>query len=333
MDCYSLKEEEADPLEFEGFDKERELQDLVDVRRNILPIDVSDKNVAVREFMAIDNLILGSDAGIYVLEDKLARNTTKRKVLSQALDYSTELQKVPADEFLEEIEERAGYNFVSDWFEDSGDEDYFREKLQYNLRNGFLTVVVVMDEISEKLREKVRFVNRSSAYDILLVEVRRLERDGEDLVFVSSYGGEVEESYTHPRKEAISFDEFVKKCAENDEREEAVSYVSALKTLAPKMGVEIERKPGSIGIKDNLLRWTKSGSPLAVWIHPEDYEDVRDRLEDAPENWADRIEIKEKIDEDKPFGKAADIEMKGADESDIRKLVRFFAENLDFEPA
>lgn len=327
MDCYSIDGEKAEDLEVKGFDKEKELQALVDRHRNVLPVDIPNRNVAVKEFLAIDNLILDSKADIYILEDKLARNTTKREVLSQALDYATELQKVPADEFLERLENRTGKDFVEEWFDESKEKDLFKEKLRYNLQKGFVTILIVMDEISEKLREKTRLVNRSSDYKLKLVEISPVSHEDDQLLFVNSYGEKVKSSISPPNREAISYDEFIDRKTEQGLNEQAVAFVSCIKTISEKTNLEIKRQPKRIGLKGTFLQWPTNFPVIKACSTSEHFEEILDYLKDAPSHLKDKMEFsKRELEDGESWGKIADIHPEKMDEQEIKDLVKFAAE-------
>lgn len=189
--------------------QEDELQRYISDNPDSLPLDDIKDNprllVVGREFDTnsgpIDVLALDGDGDIYVIETKLYKNPDKRLVIAQMLDYGAALAKTygSGDDFLHEIdrilvESKAGgigkrlktlYKF------DGEKVTQTQEQIKRNLSDGNLKFVVLMDRLSERLRDLILFINQKSRFNIYAVEMEFYQHDGMEIVIPKLYGAEV----------------------------------------------------------------------------------------------------------------------------------------------
>ncbi|MEO9294443.1 MAG: hypothetical protein ABI347_02455 [Nitrososphaera sp.] len=163
------------------------------------------KTLAFREFPtrvtgSIDLLALDRDGDIYVIETKLDRNTTKREVIAQALDYSAALwYHYAEEEFLGEIQQLTEQEFkvsfedkVLSFFSFTVEEiSAFTEQIKSNLRNGNFKIVVLMDRLDDRLKEMINFMNQKSKFTIYSIEVEQYKVNQLEIIIPKSFGTEV----------------------------------------------------------------------------------------------------------------------------------------------
>jgi len=161
--------------------------------------------VIAREFETssgpIDALAVDADGDIYIVETKLYRNTDKRKVVAQALDYGASLWRGAGDLdlFLErldkEVEKKYHKGFeekVSEFF-NLDEESYstLLDGVQQNLNTGTLRFVIMMDTMDERLKDLIVYVNQTSNFDIYGVELDFYEYEDKEIMIPRIFGVEM----------------------------------------------------------------------------------------------------------------------------------------------
>lgn len=321
-------------VESRALKDEGELQRLFEQHTNLIPTDMDSRRRAIREFPTdagpIDHVVVDATGEVLVLETKLARNTDRRTVIAQAIDYAAQLTKFGPHSFLERAQERAGEDFARGWFQASGARDDFLRNLETNLRQGRLTMLIVMDEADDRLKDAVRFLNRATHFSCLLAEVRVTIAAGQELVSVDVYGEEMveEKSGAEGRSRTMTPDLFVQRLAERGLEAEATAFLAALEWAEDLGGKPWASPPGYglwqvPGIGYNYLQWQLDRDKIDVWASADVYERMREYLETITSPWAERIETRS-LDEDKKYGKMAYIEVNGATEAEFKQLFDFY---------
>lgn len=212
----------AQKIEESHFGLEDKLQEYVKNNPDIVPIyDIQEGAkllVVAREFSTnsgpIDALGLDQDGNIYVIETKLYKNPDKRTVLAQALDYGASLWRHSGDttEFIQaitrKVEEQFGMSLeekLGDFFEVE-DVVYLVETISKNLKNGNIKFVILMDQVNDRLKDLVTYVNQNSRFDIYAVDLQYYKHDQFEIVIPKLHGAEVKKSVTSNTGETLRFD-------------------------------------------------------------------------------------------------------------------------------
>jgi len=206
----------AELVERSTFRNEAMLQEYIHKNPESIPVCELEEDkkllVAAREFLTnsgpIDALAVDKDGDLYVVETKLYRNTDKRAVLAQALDYGASLWKHSADynEFVGILDRGCrkafGVDFrqkAMDFFEiDDEQTEAMMESLRSNLNEGIIKFVIVMDSIDERLKDLILYVNQNSKFDIYAVELDYYEYEEYQIIIPRLFGVEVRKPL--PRK-------------------------------------------------------------------------------------------------------------------------------------
>lgn len=189
--------------------QEDDLQRYIAENPDSLPLDDIKENpkllVVGREFDTnsgpIDVLALDGDGDIYIIETKLYKNPDKRLVIAQMLDYGAALAKTygSGDDFLRKIdrilvESKAGglgERLKTLYKLDDEGSAQTQEQIKRNLADGNLNFIVLMDRLSERLRDLILFINQKSRFNIYAVEMEFYQHDGMEIVIPKLYGAEV----------------------------------------------------------------------------------------------------------------------------------------------
>jgi hypothetical protein len=153
-----------------------------------------------------DIVLVGSDGILTIVETKLSRNPeARREVVAQLLEYAAYLSEWT----IFEIQQRAEEFFRSDkchpehrgrpfdqvletFLENSGTDEginSFKGKIEQNLRQGRIRLIVAVDEVGEQAQKIVTFVNSYSSFDIYLLQISAFEdSDGRRIFVPSLYG-------------------------------------------------------------------------------------------------------------------------------------------------
>lgn len=140
------------------------------------------------------------DGNLYVVETKLYKNPDKRTLVAQALDYGASLWR------------HADFNDLVSTFDQTAEKQWkmpFRDKLaeffsfeaagtdllidamRRNLSDGKLKFVVLMDELEDRLKDLITYVNENSQFDIYAVQIEYYRHEEYEIVIPKLYGTEV----------------------------------------------------------------------------------------------------------------------------------------------
>jgi len=187
VECVSLR---PIPLEKKVLE-ETWLQNLLDRNPDILPIS----SILGREISTpsgpIDNLFLSQDGYLVVVETKLWRNPeARRQVVAQILDYAGQLRRWRYSDIDEIWRKRNGSNgsMWEDLKPEGFDEHSWIERINFNLSEGRMTLLIVGDGIRSEARTLAEAIagHPDFQFRLGLIERRLFELDdGRVLVFPS----------------------------------------------------------------------------------------------------------------------------------------------------
>ena len=198
------------------FRNEAAIQDFINKNPDTIPIYELDEEkkllVVAREFATnsgpIDALALDQNGDIYIIETKLFKNPDKRTVVAQALDYGAALWRHLVDftEFLERLDTECRSKFsqsfeerFTKYFELDVDQySFVIQAIRQNLNDGNLKFVILMDEIDERLRDMIVYVNQNSQFDIYAVQLRYYRHEKFEIVIPKLFGVEVKKKIKGP---------------------------------------------------------------------------------------------------------------------------------------
>ncbi len=200
---------DAEKVEKSSFDKEDDLQKYIYDNPESIPLyDIKEDIrllILAREFPTnsgpIDAIGIDREGEIYIIETKLYKNSDKRTVVAQALDYGAALWKHSNDfnEFLSIIDRSIQKVFnlsinekLKEYFSLSEEELVsLLEKVKGNLDDGVLRFVILMDKLDSRLKDLILYVNQNSQFDIYAVELEYYKHREYEIIIPKIYGAEV----------------------------------------------------------------------------------------------------------------------------------------------
>jgi len=197
-------------LKKQDFENEDWLQDYINKVSDSIPLYGEDTKLFIidREFSTksgpIDALGIDVAGQIYVIETKLDRNSDKRHIIAQLLDYGASLwSKTSFDEFFNDVDSRVNKNFgmsfnqkIREFFETDDDDKISSiiDNMRGNLSDGIFKFVILMDKIEEKLKDLVLFINQSSNFKVHAVELEHYKFNDYELIIPKLFGAEVKKT-------------------------------------------------------------------------------------------------------------------------------------------
>jgi len=203
---------EAKKIDKSDFEKENYLQNLIHESPESIPVYeiAEDKKlfVVAREFYTesgpIDALAIDQDGDIYVVETKLYKNPDKRTVVAQALDYGASLWKHTNDfdEFIniinKEVQDKFGMSFQEKaktfFVIDEEQTNLMLENMRFNLKDGNIKFVILMDSMDERLKDLIIYVNQNSQFDIYAVQLEYYKFEEYEIMIPKIFGVEVKKN-------------------------------------------------------------------------------------------------------------------------------------------
>jgi hypothetical protein len=202
----------AEP-EITGHKSEDALQELLATSPDLLPGDETGLPMAVaRELPVsagrIDLVGVDVEGELTLCECKLATNPgIRREVVGQLIEYAGSLRGMSFGDFTDRFEARTGTPLAEAVAEIAGegfDEESFESQVAQNLDSGRFRLVIVVDRISEALRQTVVYLNDHLDAAVLALELAYL-RDGEvEILLPAVYGAESAARKKHDRKQAVA---------------------------------------------------------------------------------------------------------------------------------
>ncbi len=204
----SKKGKNAIKIDKSGFSQETDLQKYIFENPESIPWDEIQEDleffVLGREFSinagSIDILGVDREGNIYIIETKLYKNTDKRRVIAQVLDYGASLWafydnpedwiqrinqrliKDTGDGFLESLADKFGTS------EEASDE--IIQAVKQNLVNGSFRFLVLMDTVPSSLKDLILFINQNSQFTIYAVELEYYQHDDFEILIPHLFGTE-----------------------------------------------------------------------------------------------------------------------------------------------
>ncbi len=205
-------EEGTRKIEESKFEAESKLQEYIYDNPEVLPIEDIEEDIpfiiAAREVSTnsgpIDALGLDKNGNVYVIETKLYRNSDKRKVMAQVMDYGAALWKHTNDynEFMKDLRNRYRDKFdeeldeelVSIFDMEEEELEEYLDEVKQNLDDGEFRFVILMDQVSSRLKDLILFMNQNSRFDVYAVELDHYKFDDYKISIPKIYGTEVKKS-------------------------------------------------------------------------------------------------------------------------------------------
>lgn len=196
----------ATKLERVPVNEEVELQTFIADNPECLPVDQIQEDlkllIVAREFPtdvgSIDALGIDQEGDVYVIETKLYKNSDKRRVVAQVLDYGASLWHTyqHSAEFKTKLSGVAETTLKStllkqlqDFFEvESDDADQLLDTVTENVRRGRFRFVVLMDHIDDHLKDLLAFLNTNSQFTIFGVELEFYRMDESTIAIPRLFG-------------------------------------------------------------------------------------------------------------------------------------------------
>ncbi|MFW6065148.1 MAG: hypothetical protein ACOC8Y_06200 [Candidatus Natronoplasma sp.] len=270
------KDNETRKIEESKFEAETKLQEYIYNNPEILPIEEIEEDtpfiIAAREVPTnsgpIDAVGLDKNGNIYVVETKLYSNSDKRKVMAQVMDYGAALWKHTNDfgEFMKTLRNRYRNKFdeeldnelLSTFDIDEEEMEEYLEEVKQNLDDGKFRFVILMDQVTSRLKDLILFMNQNSRFDVYAVELDHYTFDDYKISIPKMYGAEVkksvgssskrkswdEESFFEELQKNVDDSEYskVKKIFEETRDLGEISYGTGINTGSITLRVQTEDK-------------------------------------------------------------------------------------------
>jgi hypothetical protein len=178
------------------FALERNLQDYICSHPEAIPVEDKRLLVVARELQtesgAIDAFAVDTDGDLYVVETKLYKNPDKRTVVAQARhadfkDLVSTFDQTAATQWKMPFRDKLAEFFA---FEEA-DADLLIDAMRRNLSDGRLKFVILMDELEDRLKDLITYVNENSQFDIYAVQIEYYRHEEYEIVIPKLYGTEV----------------------------------------------------------------------------------------------------------------------------------------------
>ncbi len=260
------------PVEKRYYDDEAHLQNLLTDDVNILPLDevgYDTKFVTIGKEVGLQNgsldvLAVSPQGHVALIETKLDKNPeVKRTVVGQILGYAAYLW----NKSYEDIENNYFRKFLSqqkisfsgslvDYIkeklgDDSIFEAEFKEGLEKRLRLGSFTLLIVVDQVNQELRDIANYLNDRTGQEIdFYVIEMELVGDKQEQFLVPRLANPPRKNVTFSSEKSRSIDSYDRTPISKDEFYSKLSKQGLL--LAKKL-IELE---GESGIK---IAWRKNG--------------------------------------------------------------------------
>jgi hypothetical protein len=215
-----------------GFDLEDNLQEYIHHNPDVIPLyDIKDDIrlcVLAREFATsagpIDAVGVDRDGELYIIETKLYRNSDKRKVVAQVLDYAASLwtQYRSAEAFINDLDAHIQKHdntdltsVLSGFFAlEDGEDRQLIEDIKSTLTGGSFKLVVLMDALHQQLKDLIVYINQNSEFDIFAVELEHYKHDDMEITIPKLFGAQIKKDITHSTKSLPDDQSFIQAYAD-----------------------------------------------------------------------------------------------------------------------
>lgn len=199
----------AKKIDKQPFEYENNLQKYIDDNPLSIPLYEIKEDIRVlilaREFSTnsgpIDALGIDNDGDIYIIETKLFKNADKRTVVAQALDYGASLWKSSiefgrfiesTDKYLQKKENKnTKEKIINEFNFDENQTELLLEKIKENLNHGNFKFIILMDQIDDRLKDLILFVNENSKFDIYAVQFDFYKFEENEIIIPKLFGAQV----------------------------------------------------------------------------------------------------------------------------------------------
>jgi hypothetical protein len=210
--------------EITGHKSEDELQALLATSPDLLPGSETGLAMAVaRELRVatgqVDVVGVDVEGEVTLCECKLASNPgARREVVGQLLEYASALRGMTFQDFSDRFEARARQALIPAVGAIAGEgfeEEAFEGQVAQNLDRGRFRLVVVVDQITEALKQTITYLNDHLDSSVLALELPYL-RDGDvEMLMPAVYGQEIAERKERARKPPVADADTVVVAAKN----------------------------------------------------------------------------------------------------------------------
>jgi hypothetical protein len=239
-----------------GYDDENMLKRLIKEYPTLLPTPTTSSErifTLTDEYPidggSIDLLCVDNEGNIYIVETKLQKNSDRRTIIAQILDYASQIAKETFDTFKRKIEERTGESIDKILGEDTDIVDSIKQSLDEKR----FVLIVCMDNIEQRLKDVIIHLNRDWGMDIFGLELNKYHIEGHGEVFVPIITPPPEmhitAASTKPRRIPITFDELIKIYKDNGLEAEILQIIDVFKKMKEKYdSVQIKMMPSGVGL-------------------------------------------------------------------------------------
>ena len=251
------------------YDDESLLQSLIKDYPTLLPNVLSEKIFTlVDEYPTdtgnIDILCVDEEGRIYIVETKLEKNSDRRTIIAQLLDYATQMGKETFDNFQNKIKERTEKS-INEILGELGENAEISERIKQSLAEKNFVLVVAMDNIDPKLKDIIIYLNQDWEMDIFGLELNRyyIEGKGEVFVPIVTPPPDLPRPPTSPPSPPTTFDEVIRIYKENGleaeilkirevfERMEKEDNIVQIKSVPTSILLDIGEKQIQVSINRN----------------------------------------------------------------------------------
>jgi hypothetical protein len=260
------------------YDEESLLQSLIKEYPTLLPSISSGRIFTlVDEYPtdagSIDILCVDENGRIYIVETKLQKNSDRRVVVAQLLDYAAQMGKETFDTFQSKIKERTGKSIDEILGESEGNAE-ISDRIRQSLAEKNFVLIVAMDNIESRLKDIIIHLNQDWEMDIFGLELNRYYVEGKGEVFVPVVTPPLEiPRRPPPPPPRITFDEVVKKYKENGLEAEIRRIREVFEKMKEQNNiVQIKTTPTSIvlDIGEKQIQVSINSDPKldhGVWVY------------------------------------------------------------------
>jgi hypothetical protein len=235
-----------------GYNEENLLQGLIKEYPTLLPSVSSERIFTLSDEYPtdagnIDILCVDEDGRIYIVETKLQKNSDRRTVVAQLLDYAAQMGKETFDTFQSKIKERTGKS-ISEVLDELGENAEISDRIRQSLAEKNFVLIVAMDNIEPRLKDTIIHLNQDWEMDIFGLELNRYYVEGKGEVFVPVVTPPPEMPRPpKPPKAPTTFDEVIKKYKENGLEAEILRIQKTFEKMEEQDNtVQIKTTPTSI---------------------------------------------------------------------------------------
>ncbi len=237
------------------FEQEERLQEYVYQKPDILPLYELKEDIRLlilaKELPAdsgsMDAFGTDKDGDIYIIETKLYKNSDKRQVIAQVLDYGAALWKTGEfSQLMERINAKVQDEFdisanqrIKEFFDINEEElAFLLDNVKRNLDDGLFKFVVLMDTVSQQLKDLIMFMNQNTRFDIYAVELEYYSHDNYEIFIPKLFGSEVKKDIDTGRVKGRIWDEktFFEAIKNKISDKEVLSIVKELYDFTQKEG-------------------------------------------------------------------------------------------------